>query len=160
MNETSFRLAELELDHVAMPYDGTPPNFVAHGHNGFPTYPDGLLRTSVTQIARFLAMMARYGEYDGRRILAEATAREMRRLQIPALDDTQGLVWYYEDYGAHAGVLGHDGDDPGTSALMYFDTETGDGAILVANGYWYDNNDNSPQADSLMVKLFDEAAGY
>jgi len=79
--------------------------------------------------------------------------------QIPDLDDTQGLIWYYDDYGARTDLLGHEGDDPGTSSLMFFDPTNGDGAILVGNGFWYDADDDSPAADALLGALFAEAGG-
>jgi CubicO group peptidase (beta-lactamase class C family) len=158
MTESSFRIAELDESRVAMPYERSGGSFVAHGHNGFPTYPDGLMRTSVPQLARFLAMNVRLGEGGDARILAEATALEMRRRQTPDLDDTQALIWFYEDFGAHIDMLGHDGDDPGTNALMYFDPATGAGALLVANGDWYDADDEAPEAEALFAALLDEAA--
>ncbi len=174
MTEASFRMAALDPAHVAMPYGasnqvrrtapvgatdnaGAPGAFTALGHQGFPTYPDGLLRASVPELARFLMMLAGRGEYAGARILSTATADEMRRVQIPALDDSQGLILYYDDYGAHPNMLGHEGDDPGTSSLMFFDPTTGDGALLVGNGYWYDADEDSDAADALLGKLFDEA---
>jgi CubicO group peptidase (beta-lactamase class C family) len=154
MDQSSFRLADLDLDGVAMPYDGRD-TFRPHGHNGFPTISDGLLRTSVPHLARFLAMFAELGVYRGERLLSEATAIEMRRVQIPDLDDTQALIWYYDDYGDRSDLLGHDGDDPGTSALMFFDPETGDGALLVANGIWV-----QAEANALLGTLFAEAKDY
>lgn len=150
MNESSFHLANLDQDHIAMPYYGVIPV----GHLGFPTYPDGLLRTSVPQLARVLAMMAEFGTYDGKRILAQATATEMRRVQIPQLDDTQGLIWYYDLDGA---VLGHDGSDPGTSSFMFFDPDTGDGVLLVGNGDWWADDDDAEGAYALLSELFVEA---
>ena len=74
------------------------------------------------------------------------------------LDDTQGLIWFYDDYGARSGLLGHDGSDPGTSSLMFFDPADGDGVLLVANGDWYDEDDDSAEADALFGALFGEAA--
>jgi CubicO group peptidase (beta-lactamase class C family) len=153
MDETSFHLASLPVDDVAMPYDGHT-SFTPVGHVGFPTYPDGLLRTSAPHLARFLAMTAELGEYEGTRILAEETAREIQRLQIPDLDDTQGLVWYYDFDDT---LLGHDGEDPGTSSLMYFDPVDGAGVVLVANGDWYRNDGDSPEAYDLLQTLLDEA---
>jgi CubicO group peptidase (beta-lactamase class C family) len=154
MDQTSFRLADLDVDGVAMPYDGRD-TFRPHGHNGFPTISDGLLRTSVPHLARFLAMFAELGVYRGQRLLSEATASEMRRVQIPDLDDTQALIWYYDDYGDRSDLLGHDGDDPGTASLMFFDPETGDGALLVANGIWV-----QAEANALLGILFAEATDY
>jgi CubicO group peptidase (beta-lactamase class C family) len=160
MSETSFHLANLDTAGVAMPYDGEVGSFVAHGHIGFPTFPDGLLRTSVPHMARFLAMNAGLGEAVGVRVLATDTAEEMRRVQFPALDDTQGLIWFHGSYGARADLVGHDGSDPGTSSLIFFDPADGAGVVLVANGDWYDDNDDSPEADALFGALFAEAAGY
>jgi CubicO group peptidase (beta-lactamase class C family) len=154
MDETSFHLAELDEANVAMPYDGeSPATFVALGHQGFPTYPDGLLRTSVPHMARFLAMSAELGEYEGERILAESTAQEMRRIQFPELDDTQGLVWFYDPDETR---LGHDGDDPGTSSLLFFDPTDGTGALVVSNGVWPEDG-TSPYV--LLEALFAEAKG-
>lgn len=154
MDETSFRLADLELAGVAMPYDGRS-TFEPHGHVGYPTIADGLLRTSVPNLARFLSMFAQRGAYGGERILAEATAEEMRQVQVPELDDTQGLIWFYQPVSGRGELLGHDGDDPGTSSLMFFDPADGDGVLLVANGVWY-----GPEARRLFADLFAEADRY
>jgi CubicO group peptidase (beta-lactamase class C family) len=154
MTETSFRLADLEVDGVAMPYDGRT-EFRPHGHFGYPTIADGLLRTSAPHLARFLAMFAGRGAAGGERLLAEATADEMRVLQIPQLDDTQALIWFYDSVDGRADLLGHDGDDPGTSSLMFFDPLDGDGVLLVANGVWV-----GPEARRLFADLFVEAARY
>jgi hypothetical protein len=145
-----------------MPYDGhTSGTFTPHGHNGFPTYPDGLLRTSVPQQARFLAMFSSFGKYDHGQLLASATVTDMRRVQPLLVDDNlQGLIWYYDSYGFHTHLLGHDGDDPGTSSLMFFDPTDNAGALLVANGLWVNDNDDSPAADALLAKLFDESSNY
>lgn len=155
MNEAAWRLSELNLEHVAMPYSGKGRSrspFVPVGHFGFPTFPDGLLRTSAPQLARFLLMFMEFGELEGARVLSHAAVEEMRRVQFPDLDDTQGLIWYYERYGPRRGLVGHTGSDPGTSSMMFFDPEEGDGVLLVANGAW-----KWGRAGRLLKKLFKEA---
>ena len=154
MNETSFRLRDLDLSRVARPYERTGTTFTAIPHIGYPTYPDGLVRTSVPQLARFLAMFSNGGELDGKRILAASTVAEMQKLQVPALDDSQGLIWYFDTFGTRT-VLGHDGADPGTSGHMYFDPKDGAGVLLVANGEWDDD-----AAEALLAKLFAESENY
>jgi hypothetical protein len=79
----------------------------------------------------------------------------MRRVQLPDVDDTQGLVWYVDDVGGRSGVIGHDGDDPGITSQMFFDPATGEGVLLVANGVW-----DETQAVAIMTKLFAEATEY
>ena len=160
MNEASFRLAPLNQANIAMPYDRMGANFVAHGHVGLPTAPDGSLRTSVPQLARFLAMMDGMGQVGGTRIISEASAQEMSSLQIQDLENTQGLIWFYQDFNSRTGMLGHDGSDPGTSSLMFFDPSRHTGVLLVANGDWYGDADDVPAADALMEALFLEAESY
>jgi CubicO group peptidase (beta-lactamase class C family) len=153
MNETSFRLKGLDASHIAMPYLRSTSAFKPAGHLGFPTYPDGLIRTSVPQMARFLLMFMQLGELDGTRVLARTTAEEMRRVQFPDIDDTQGLIWTFDgEFPGRPRMLGHNGGDPGTSSNLYFDPADGSGVLLVANGEWREG-----ASDTLMGKLFDEA---
>ena len=79
----------------------------------------------------------------------------MRRVQIPDLDDTQGLIWFEDSFEGRPRVIGHDGDDPGVTSNMYFDPVDGSGVLLVANGAWTDSG-----AEALMAKLFLEAKAY
>ena len=160
MDETSWRLADLDPANVAMPYGRRGGSYEALGHTGFTTYPDGLLRSSVPQLARFLNMFIEHGEVDGVRILERSTAARMRQVSFPYLDDTQGLIWYYDSYRGRRGVLGHDGSDPGTASLMFFDPDDGAGALIVANGDWYDVSGGVRAADALIEALFDEAHAY
>lgn len=156
MGEASFHLSKLDVDNVAVPYEPAAGGTLSRmEHVGYATYPDGLLRTSVPDLSRFLVMMADSGLYDGQQILAASTIEEMKRVQFPALDETQGLVWYYDFDGP---LIGHDGSDCGASSFMFFDPATGRGALLVANGLWWD----VAEAESYEVfrALMDEANSY
>lgn len=156
MGDASFHLANLDVDNIAIPYEPAGGGMLSRmEHVGYATYPDGLLRTSVPDLARFLLMMAGSGSYEGQQIIAASTTEEMGRIQFPALAEDQGLVWYYDFDGA---LLGHDGSDCGASSLMFFDPATGRGALLVANGLWWD----VAEAESYAVfrALMDEASEY
>jgi CubicO group peptidase (beta-lactamase class C family) len=162
MTETSWRLSDIDPDHLAMPYDWSQAaGFTPYGQFGEPDWPDGDLRSSVSELSRFLLMFMQGGELDGVRVLSADTVREMRRQQIPILDAEQGLIWFYNGFGnARPHVLGHDGSDNGTSSYMFFDPADGAGVILLSNGMWSDANDDSPAADALMAKLFAESTDY
>src|SRR5262249_28089425 len=161
MNETAWRLADLDPNHIAMPYDASSAGFAPFGQYGEADFPDGMMRTSVTQLSRFLLMNIALGQFDGHAVLAQSSVEEMRRPQVPSLDPTQGLIWFSYSFGpASQNVLGHDGSDDGAASNMFFDPATGAGVILVANGDWNDDNDDSPAADALMDKLFAEARQY
>lgn len=153
MTETDWRLSTLDLGKVAMPYSGDHASgFEPEGHFGFPTYPDGLLRTSPTQLARFMIMVLQFGELDGKRILSREAVAAMRDVPFPDVADGQGLLWYYDNVGSREGLLGHSGFDPGTSSIMYVVPEDDVGVIMVANGSW-----NWERAEDVIDKLFERA---
>lgn len=158
MTEASFHLAPLDLDNIAMPYDRNAGAFTAHGHVGLPTVPDGALRTSAPSLARFLAMVSQGGILDGRRILSAATVSLMLQPQIPALEASQGLIWYTESFGVHQGLRGHNGSDPGTSSLMFFNPADSSGALLAGNAEWFDASEAA--ANQLFEALLTEAQQY
>ena len=104
-----------------------------YGQYGYPDYPDGQLRTSVSQLGRFLAAYMNGGSYRGVRILKAATVTEMLRPQIDQIVKGQGLIWYHDKVGGWQ-VVGHNGGDWGVATYMFFDPVSGAGAIVLANG--------------------------
>ena len=129
MEETSWRLAGLDAAHIATPYTYDDGQYTPYEHYGYPDYPDGALRTSVLQLARFLITFINGGAYGDTRILQASTVAEMRREQVPALEEGQGLIWYTEGER-----MGHDGGDDGILTRMFFRPTNGRGVILLSNG--------------------------
>jgi CubicO group peptidase (beta-lactamase class C family) len=156
MDMTSWRLAEIDQSTVAMPYDKSSSGYVPYGHYGEPNYPDGMLRTSVNELAHFLITYMQGGRHNSQQILKSATVREMLKSQT-SLDPAQGLVWSSRSLGRWSGpprVWGHDGSDFGAGAKMWFDPARRVGVILMTNGVWR----NDP-ARALLAGLFEEANG-
>lgn len=127
MERTSFMLAGLERDAIALP-NGTGPL------QGFPTFPDGTLRSSPSNLAKFLIACMQGGTYGGQKILSRTTAAQMLTPQT-RVDSTQGLIWHTEKFGKKT-LWGHAGDDPGISSNMFFHPASQIGVLLVANGEW------------------------
>jgi CubicO group peptidase (beta-lactamase class C family) len=170
MKETSWYLADLDRTKHAIPYtyvaegkmqgdlmaenDGRPieiPNegFVPNCLYSFYNISDGLLRTSVRQLARYLSAYMNHGSLDGKRILAANTVQQMLSNQIdasllPAWSKGQGLAWFQ---GTANGVeWGHDGRDPGVSTEMRLRSDHEVGVIVFANT-------GRAELDSLVEKL-------
>jgi CubicO group peptidase (beta-lactamase class C family) len=147
MTESSWFLRGLDPSHIAVPYtvDGSG-SFVAGAYLGWPTYPDGELRTSANQLARFLLAFIQFGQLDGAQILSRPTVVEMRKQQ-PSSDE--GLSWGYW-YDGNRTLIGHEGAYIGMSTDMYFDTATGGGFVLLTNGNVYlDHTDGDPQIQAM-----------
>lgn len=138
MNESSFLLAGLDRSHIAMPYSvDADGNYQPAGYYCYPDYPDGQLRTSANQLARFLAAFSQFGQLGDAHILARATVEEMRKQQ-PA--SAEGLQWEPETLSGRQ-LLGHGGADVGVSTMMLFDPMTTAGFVVLTNGNVYSNDD-------------------
>jgi CubicO group peptidase (beta-lactamase class C family) len=147
MGETSFYIANLDVSKHAISYtyakklrkkliedgdglllpEGTSPKIGFNGHApySYPTVSDGLVRTSVHQLARFMMAYMNNGSYNGQRILKAETIEEMLTVQF---GKEQGLCWFQSD-----SYWGHDGGDPGCATEMLFDLKSKIGIIIFCN---------------------------
>jgi CubicO group peptidase (beta-lactamase class C family) len=157
MTETSYRLADVDLSHLAIPQKWNGTAYEELGHHGYPDYPVGTLRTSAPQLARFLMMFMNGGEYQGTRLLADATVQKMRTPQYPALDPAIGIIWFSFKMGTDE-YVGHEGGDPGVSTLMYFRPRDLVGVIVLTNG---DPETSQPSVTAAVAdKLFLESTNF
>jgi CubicO group peptidase (beta-lactamase class C family) len=97
----------------------------------FPNYPDGALRTSVNQLARFLLAYANNGSLGGTQILATDTVRLMLTPQAATTPD-RGLCWATAQKREQR-YWGHGGADPGIRTNMSFRPSDGVGVIVFVN---------------------------
>ena len=151
MTHTSWRLADIDLSKLAVPYENSWFSFAPLDHYGQANYPDGMLRTSPVELAHFLIAYMQGGSYEGRRVLKRETVDKVLKSQTK-LNRSQGLVWFSVLLDGET-VWGHDGSDDGASAGMWFDRETDVGVIVVANGNWSDES-------RIFEALFEEAEDY
>jgi CubicO group peptidase (beta-lactamase class C family) len=135
MTETSFRLAGLDPSHVAQPYGWSKAKgYTTYGLYGYPDYPDGGLRTSAPQLAKFLLMFMGEGTWAGKTVLQAASVAEMKKVQFPAVDELQYLVWYGETRDDGLLYIGHNGGDRGIYTEMFYRPGDGVGVVLLSNG--------------------------
>jgi CubicO group peptidase (beta-lactamase class C family) len=143
MNETSFYISRLNRERQACPYTyarkvkrelcpgdgdgnllpkGVSPKagYNEHALYSYPSLADGMVRTSVSQLANFMIAMMNGGRFAGAQLLREETVNEML--------SGKGLCWF------RAGAYwGHDGSDPGCETEMQFNLDTRVGYIIFAN---------------------------
>jgi CubicO group peptidase (beta-lactamase class C family) len=178
MDETSWYLADLDKTKHALPYtyvtsrgktrgdllqehsrtqgiQGTE-GFVPNCLYSFPNYPDGLLRTSVHQLARFLISHINDGCFRDRRILQQNTIGTIFTVQIdssqlPTERGSLGLTWYRFELETGDLVWGHYGGDPGVTTLMQFRPADGIGVIIFAN------TDCDQELTDIAARLYHEA---
>ncbi|MEX0832301.1 MAG: serine hydrolase domain-containing protein [Actinomycetota bacterium] len=140
MKDTSWHLEGLDRERVATPYRYIRPGdrFEAIAQYGYPDYPDGQLRTSPSQLAKFLAAVSNGGAGEnGARILEERTVDEMLSNQLGDLVVwKQGLIWWGVGNQTTGPIMGHNGGDKGVATYMFFSPKTRAGVALVSNGSW------------------------
>lgn len=137
MRRTSWRISDFAPEDLAMPYAWNGRTHVPYGHYTFADYPDGSLRTTAPDLARFLATISLGGALDGVRILKESTVEEMLRPQVPKIRPVQGLIFYHVETGPDHWI-GHDGAESGAATQAYYRTRDGLGFVLFMNGDWGD----------------------
>jgi CubicO group peptidase (beta-lactamase class C family) len=121
--------------------------WVAHALYGFPTAPDGLLRSTAADLGRFAAAIAAGGELEGRRFLRRDTVAAMLSADDgDRVGRLQGLAW--QATRARPSIWAHSGSDPGVSALVRVRPGTGSAVVLLANG---------GEANTLLERIADEA---
>lgn len=143
MDHTEWFLEDLTDRGIA---PATPYSYTSDGtwepiaHYGFPTWPDGQLRSSARDMAQLLRLVLADGRVDGVQVVPEAAIRTL--LSQPGGDLSE---WYLDDYLVRQRVfwfdmvlgdrhlIGHDGDDYGVSSEVYYDKDTGVGVALVMN---------------------------
>ncbi len=157
MDATGWYLTGVELDRHATPYDWAAAGealdsplfgdlngktlaedgFVPYCHYSFYNLSDGLLRSSVQDLSRFLLAHMNGGELDGRRVLSAETIEDIFRQQLEperldAWEGVQGLTWRQRDL-IDGPAWEHSGADPGVRTRMLFSAEERFGVIVFAN---------------------------
>jgi CubicO group peptidase (beta-lactamase class C family) len=95
--------------------------------------PAGSIASTADDMARWLRFLTNGGRIDGRRVVSEASLREVSRPHI-AINDawSYGLGWAVYRWNGHT-VIEHNGGSRGISALMSFMPERRAGFAFLAN---------------------------
>jgi len=137
MEKTAWHMADLDSNEVARPYSYSNGNFIANPHYGFADYPDGQLRSSITDLANYMIAFLNGGSLGSNAILSPSSVSEMWTQQIPSIESKQGLNWYKEllyHSGGETLLWGHNGGELGVSTDMYVDPESNIGLCVLSNG--------------------------
>jgi CubicO group peptidase (beta-lactamase class C family) len=135
MQHSAWFFKDVNTNRMAIPYGYNdllrqPKRF---GFYGYPTYPDGALKTSVNEFARFLSVFINEGKtFEGETFLQPETVREMLAPHhFPGMDSgtSVGVAWHFDGDNYF-----HDGGDPGIDTYTFFNPNTDKGVIFFSNG--------------------------
>jgi CubicO group peptidase (beta-lactamase class C family) len=137
MVKTSWFFSDFDSSHVARPYQYSGGNYIPYTHYGFADYPDGQLRSTVTDMANFMIAYLNGGTFGTNSLLSPSSINQMWTPQIPSLDAYQGLNWYQEEFFQTSGTTllwGHNGGEQGASTDIYLDPVNKIGICVLTNG--------------------------
>ena len=100
------------------------------------TFADGGLRSSANDLALYLAAISNGGALNDVRILTDQKVSQMIASQTEGIDmgDMAATMDYYGTFwSGMAGLVGHDGGDPGITTTMYFDPQRKMGFVILIN---------------------------
>lgn len=111
------------------------------------TYPDGGVRTSVSDLAKFFVALLNEGDYEGARILDKRSVEQMLNFQYTSANKPDNVNISGED-SVNSGIfwatkfdatkIGHNGSDPGVRTMMLSDLNKEVGVILFTNTSLHD----------------------
>lgn len=158
MTASGWFLSEVDTENAALQYglkEGPLSEFMtgepsgqwrAYLPYGMVTYPDGGLRTSVTEFTRFMTAVMNGGTLEDSQILRPETVAAMLAPQDLGEQNAEALreeglaqqalgFAYLSQPGVPRQLVrvGHLGGDPGTNTLAYFDPSTDVGVVLLVN---------------------------
>ncbi|MFC4098069.1 serine hydrolase domain-containing protein [Paenibacillus xanthanilyticus] len=136
MTSTKWLHADLtDPTRLAIPYEAKNKPITPYS---FPTYPDGALKTTAADFAKFYLAIMNGGRGEHGSILTASSIAEMFKPQ--ADEGNQALGWSYDvlnslylDGVAKGTTLGHSGSDPGVTTITAFNPDTKSGFIAFFN---------------------------
>ncbi len=141
MNDSSWRLADLDRDRYAYAYEKESGRMKKEEPTTWPGYMDGGLRTTLEDFGHFLIMMIQRGEFEGQRILKPETVDAMLALQdpqgappgrgFPTLG--RGFVWVLSRIQDRP-IFQMNGFGPAFFDQVYFDPDGKSGGAFFTTG--------------------------
>jgi len=100
---------------------------------GFPNYPDGLMRSSVNDMARYLSALQSDGSLDGARILDRTSVETLLTVNPDWGTDEAGQAVIFSQTDEVEGrlLIGHNGGDDGSSTEFRMDRASGSGVLIL-----------------------------
>jgi CubicO group peptidase (beta-lactamase class C family) len=139
MSNSGWSLAEVNLAKHSKLYDKQGDTLKNIQLYSITTYPDGGVRTSVSELVKFHIALLNDGAYNGVRILKKESVQEMQKYQFTASNKPEnvdlnklnsGIFWATK---RAATQIGHAGSDPGVKTEMLSDLSKEVGVILFIN---------------------------
>lgn len=139
MKDTGWALSEINLKNHTKLYDKIEDTLKTIPLYTFPTYPDGGIRASISDLSKYFAAIINDGTYKGVKILEKESVRAMKTFQFNAANKPENMnlaklnsgIFWATKLGATR--VGYNGSDPGVRVFMLSDLPEEIGVIIFIN---------------------------
>jgi len=138
MYNVSYRLKDLNISKIAIPYTYKKGNLIPNPHYGMLfIHPGASIRASVEELSHFLIAHMNGGIYKDVRILNESTVEMMHTAHYPLNRKGfgYGLGWIINDPIIGKKEISHSGGWPGVHTLITFRPDEDTATIILTNSY-------------------------
>ncbi|MCW6533255.1 serine hydrolase domain-containing protein [Sphingomonas lycopersici] len=136
LRRIAWTIADTPAALRVTPYDVVDGKVAATDPVGFPDWPAGMIRASIGDLTRLVAIVANRGIAAGQRIVSAPAVAAMLDMQrpagLPAWLSGQGLAWQQSPLGDRP-LANHWGGDPGVFTMAYVDPARRTGIALLSN---------------------------
>ena len=152
LDQSAWRLSEFpSFDVLAMPYKWDQGGYSPTGHYTFADYPDGGMRASAYDLARFVLAHIKGGELEGARVLSqESVEAALSEQAMKPSGSLQGWMWYQLSFWGDS-WWGHGGNESGVWTETFFRESDKMGFVTLANGDAKDANPIYNIQDALLT---------
>lgn len=136
MYNTSFRLRDLNISNIAVPYEYKNRKYHPHPHYGMHViYPSATMRTSVEEYSHFIIAHMNGGKYKNISILNETTVKLMHTPHYPTGLNrwNYGLGWIIKKKFFVIKEISHSGGWPGVHTLVTIRPDKNIAIIIFTN---------------------------
>ena len=131
MTNTGWFLRDLQGKEIAIPYHhDIDDGYVPYGHNGYPDWPAGQLRTSISDLAKFLAIYSNGGIGESGRLI------DLKVIDVlsPHSAELGFHTWFQRGLSNGEVIYQHGGGDIGVRTHMAFNRAENRGVVVLTNG--------------------------
>ena len=135
MHNTSFRLRDINISNIAVPYEFNNRKYHPHPHYGmYLIHPAASMRTSLEEYSHFLIAHMNGGVWNGVRILNESTVELMHKAHFSPNDKyNYGLGWQITKKYFGKKEVFHSGGWPGVQTLVKIKPNDDTAVIIFTN---------------------------
>jgi CubicO group peptidase (beta-lactamase class C family) len=135
MTKSELNLRNSPINELAIPYSLLVTGIFHSPHYTFPDIPAGGLRTTVSDLSKWLRALILNGKFNNVQLLMPRTMDLLKKPTIelqPGADIQMGLGVYIRSFGTLK-LIGHGGGDQGFTGEMVYDSSTNVGCIVFTN---------------------------